>query len=145
MELEELSGLVEPRTLKIPVKGVTYTVNEVDGATWLLIQKILKTGDQGERSNEDVYRIALGDVFDQIAANVSGSELDLAGTTALFWQSGNEELAAAYWRSGGKAPTPEESTGTSTGAAPSTSTPGSSSSTSTPKKSPAKSRPKKQA
>lgn len=94
-------------------------------------------------SDLDLFRMSLGAVFEAMLDHVTGPELRQAGTTAWLWQLGKQGLAEAFWTSGGKASEPAgESTGTSTGEAPSTSRRASSSSTNTPRKSTARSRPK---
>lgn len=112
MDLEDLSQYLETPTLTLPIRGTSYTVESADGERWLRLQAIAANTDtKSGESMMDLYRLALGDTFDQLVnAKVSGADIQHAGTTAFYWQIGREDLAQAFWRSGGKAPGPRRAT-----------------------------------
>ncbi|MGW0933272.1 DUF7426 family protein [Streptomyces sp. NPDC002644] len=49
----------------------------------------------------DLYRLALSDVYDDLAANVSWAWLKHVAMTAVIWITANEEAAARYWSAAG--------------------------------------------
>lgn len=142
MPLSDLREMLDAPVLKLPIGGKTYAVQAADAETWLRLQDIhnrsadLVAGRPASASRSadavtglseiDMYRLALGDVFDKlVVAKVSGPELKHAGLTAYFWQIGEQDVAEAMWESAGKAPARPRSrrgstTSTSTGAATTT-------------------------
>lgn len=49
----------------------------------------------------DLYRLTLGDVYDQLLADVPWSRFKLAALTAMYWIIADRETAHAYWAAGG--------------------------------------------
>lgn len=111
MPLDDLRDFLEQPTLTLPIGGKQYVIHPVTAKVWLELQAILEDAGKGKQTIPDIdlYRKCLGgDVLDAMIENgVTGPELRQAGVTANLWQLNQQELAEAFWRSGGKAPTPQ--------------------------------------
>lgn len=126
-ELGDLRDLVEAPKLTLPIGGKKFVIDPCSGETWLKLQAFAEflegkreVGVESALSDTELYSLALGEkVYAQIIRHATGPEIQKAGMTAFFWQTGNGATAEAYWNSGGKAPKPRRSrsTSTSTGAA----------------------------
>lgn len=139
MELTDLSGFLEPPSLKLPIGGRVYAVAPASGETWLRLQELASAVDSGKQqamSKLELQKMSLGPVFEQmITDGVAGWEIEKSGTVAFYWQIGNESLAKLFWEAQGKAsPRAKRSTGTTTAAGSTTRRRASTSGTSTRKR-----------
>lgn len=111
MPLDDLRTFLDQPTLTLPVGGKKYTVRPCKADVWLKLQEIARRADDPDSDEPKVpdmelFKLALGDLFDQLLPVVTGPELKHIGTTAYLWQLGSTELAARFWAGGGKASTP---------------------------------------
>lgn len=115
--LQDLRDFLDAPKLTLPIGGREYVVTPATAQTWLRLQALAEDAEKAakgdpealKRANDtrdvELYRMALGPVFDEMLPHVTGTELQKAGLTAWFWQCGQQALAEASWNSGGKAPT----------------------------------------
>ena len=109
MALADLRTFLDQPVLTLPVDGKKYTVQPCKADVWLRLQEIARRAEQPDAETvEDVelFKLALGDLYGTLLPLVTGPELTRIGTTAYLWQLGHNDLAAEFWRSGGKAPEP---------------------------------------
>jgi len=116
MALDDLRSFLDQPTLTLPVGGKTYTVQPCKADVWLRLQEIARRAEGGEDTTDDMelFKLALGDLFERLLPLVTLPEMKHIGTTAYLWQLGDNKLAARFWASGGKASTPEPETPTPT-------------------------------
>lgn len=141
MQLADLSELLEPDELILPIRGVEYRVPPCSAADWLRFQKQLRKvelaqsvgrplaeiAEDGDPSDLDIYVQSLGSAHQKMVDDgVTSVELIRAGMTAYLWQIGQPQAAELFWASGGKAqpaslPAPSSTpSGKAGGAAPTT-------------------------
>lgn len=103
-DLSDLSEFLDVPVLTLPVHGKKYVVKSASGEDWLRLQAIEDDRATSSVSAMDMFKLALGPTFDELVkAGLSKPEIEYCGTTAFFWQMGREDMAEAFWRSGGKA------------------------------------------
>lgn len=105
MSFRDLEEFLDP-TLKLPIRGKTYTVQSPDAKTGLWVQalfiesKILD--DDDERA---AFQRVLGDTFDEMSADgVPWEYVKHAATTAMLWIVHGKDAADRFWNGGGDTP-----------------------------------------
>lgn len=119
IDLTDLSDALDLPKLRIPLRGKVYIVLPCSGKAWLQLQDInnrasealAESGDPKAEfktgvTEDEMFKLALGDTYDELMAEVSVAEIRHAAMTAYYWQLGDEAVAVAVWESAGKAPEP---------------------------------------
>lgn len=142
MTFRNLLDTLDRPVLTLPVGDKNYVIAEATGETFLRLVEMQTNMAENPRSDSEVMALALGDdLYAQVQAELSQSQVQVVGLTAYFWQLRMHDLAEEFWNSGGKAlrdrvPTPTRTRrATPSGAATSTRRRASGSGTSTRKKS----------
>lgn len=131
MAFKDLREFSAGRHIDLPIDGVTYRINDVDGETGLLIQRLMdaafaamQDGDAAELDLDDEllddaseissYERVLGDAYQQmIDDGVGWTDIKTAAMTTMLWIYTDEDTACKFWEAGGdlskvegKAPAP---------------------------------------
>ncbi|MEU9557974.1 DUF7426 family protein [Streptomyces fumanus] len=53
-----------------------------------------------DAEEQDLYRLCLGDAYEQLRADLSWSMFKHVALTVMFWVTSDEETAQEYWRTG---------------------------------------------
>lgn len=119
--------ILEDPVLRLPIKGKTYVVHDVDAATGLFVQSLMSSAsmvrsgleiDPTDRrlvldddDERDLYRRVLGDTYDELVNDgVKWRLVKRAGQATVLWIHRGEEAAEQFWNGGPedpKAPAPE--------------------------------------
>lgn len=114
MPLDDLRSFLDQPVLTLPVGGKKYTVRPCKADVWLRLQENARRAEGGTEElmpDLELFKLALGDdLFKKLLPEITAPELSHIGTTAYLWQLGDNEFAAKYWASGGKASTVAEET-----------------------------------
>lgn len=131
MAFKDLREFSQGRFIDLPIDGVTYRINDVDGETGLLVQRLMdaafaamQDGDAAEldldeellddASEISSYERVLGDAYQQMLEDgVGWSDIKTAAMTTMLWIYTDEDTASKFWEAGGdlskvegKAPAP---------------------------------------
>lgn len=136
LDLGDLDGFLDGKTITFAVHGKKYTVPEADGDRFLRLQRLgvaLNAADQTEfnkLTEEEFSRLSLGGVYDDlIKAAATGSEIERATYAVFFWHIGvGSEMVRAAFQGGGaggkaKRPPTKKAARTTRGAAATTTRP----------------------
>lgn len=132
--LQDLREFLDQPVLRMPIGGRIFEVQPVSAREWLRLQEVQQSvlsadpesavSDASRMTEVELYKLVLGDAYEELLDNVSRPELEKAALTAYYWQLGRNDIAESFWSLGGKAeaPTParaprKSTTRTSTGAA----------------------------
>ncbi|MGW6009716.1 DUF7426 family protein [Streptomyces sp. NPDC055210] len=106
--------------LDLPVKGRdgeirVYRIEDPSAADGIRIEKItslaarLAAGGKapdtevlGDDEERDLYRMCLGDAYDQLLADVKWAPFKHVALTAMFWVTTDKDTAKEYWKTGNR-------------------------------------------
>lgn len=131
MAFKDLREFSQGRFIDLPIDGVTYRINDVDGETGLMIQRLMDVAVQAAQADDDTeldldeellddasevnsYERVLGDAYGQMLDNgVGWADIKTAAFTTMVWIYTDEDTASKFWEAGGdlsqvegKAPAP---------------------------------------
>lgn len=107
-------------SLRLPIGGKEYVVPSPNAETGLWCQGMLAAGvavhagrqpegiaELDDEQENNLYQRVLGPVWGELQADgVPWTRIRHAGITAFLWAAGNEDLASAFWESGGRGEAP---------------------------------------